>query len=210
MRTLQALVAADPVVAVLRAATTERFPAAVDVLAEAGLPAVEVTLSTSGALECIASLRARYGVNLAIGAGTIRGSEDAATAIAAGAQFVVSQVMHGAVAEVARAAGVSYIPGALTPNEILTAWELGVEAVKVSPVGPLGGPRYIRELHGPMPDVPLVPTGGVEIADVPEYFAAGAAVVGVSARLMQDALTAGGDLTVLGARAEQLMHLVAE
>ena len=210
MGTLRALVAQTPVVAVLRAASAERFPAAVRVLAEAGLPAVEVTLSTSGALECIASLRARYGANLAIGAGTIRGPEDATAAIAAGAQFVVSQVTHSAVAEVARAAGVSYVPGALTPNEILTAWELGVEAVKVSPVGPLGGPRYIRELHGPMPDVPLVPTGGVEIADVPEYFAAGATVVGVSTRLMQDALTADGDLTALGARAEQLMTLVPE
>ena len=209
MHTLRALVAQQPVVAVLRAATTEQFPAAVDVLAEAGLPAVEVTLSSSGAIECIAALRARYGTHLAVGAGTIRGPEDATAAIAAGAQFVVSQVTHRSVADVARAAGVSYVPGALTPNEILTAWELGVEAVKVSPVGPLGGPSYIRELHGPMPDVPLIPTGGVEIAEVPAYFAAGAAVVGVSARLMQDALTENGDLTALGVRAEHLMDLVS-
>lgn len=208
MHTLRALVGERPVVAVLRAATTEQFPAAADVLAEAGMPAVEVTLSSSGALDCIAALRARYGTNLAVGAGTIRGPEDATAAIAAGAQFVVSQVTHSAVAEVARAAGVTYVPGALTPNEVLAAWELGVEAVKVSPVGPLGGPSYIRELHGPMPDVPLIPTGGVEIADVPAYFGAGAAVVGVSARLMRDALTEGGDLTALGARAEQLMSLV--
>ena len=208
MPTLRELVAEKPVVAVLRAATTERFAAAADVLAEAGLPAVEVTLSTAGAFECIAALRARYGSDLAVGAGTIRGPEDATAAIAAGAQFVVSQVTHSSVAEVARTAQVSYVPGALTPNEIVTAWELGVEAVKVSPVGPLGGPSYIRELHGPMPDVPLVPTGGVEIADVPEYFAAGATVVGVSARLVQDALAHGGDLAALGARAEQLMNLV--
>lgn len=209
MHTLRALVAGKPVVAVLRAASTEQFPAAVNILAAAGLPAVEVTLSTSGALECIAALRARYGATLAVGAGTVRGPEDAAAAIDAGAQFVVSQVTHRTVAEVARAAGVSYVPGALTPNEIVTAWELGVEAVKVSPVGPLGGPSYIRELHGPMPDVALVPTGGVEIADVPEYFAAGATVVGVSARLMQDALTEGGDLTALRGRAEQLMSLLS-
>ncbi|HLR94520.1 MAG TPA: bifunctional 4-hydroxy-2-oxoglutarate aldolase/2-dehydro-3-deoxy-phosphogluconate aldolase [Jiangellaceae bacterium] len=208
MQTLQSLVAGRPVVAVLRAPTAEHFAAAVDVLAEAGLPAVEVTLSTAGALDCIAELQARHGASLAVGAGTVRDGRDAQAAIEAGAQFVVSQVTDRAVAGLARAAGVPYVPGALTPNEILAAWALEVEAVKVSPVGPLGGPAYIRELHGPMPEVALMPTGGVEIDDVPGYFAAGATFVGASARLMREALAEGGDLTALGQRAEQLMNLV--
>ena len=208
MRTLQSLVAGKPVVAVLRAATVEQFGAAVDVLAEAGLPAVEVTLSTAGALECIAALRARYGSSLAVGAGTIRSANDARAAISAGAQFVVSQVTDAEVAAEARAAEVPYVPGAMTPNEITRAWALEVEAVKVSPVGPLGGLAYVRELHGPMPDVPLMPTGGVELDDVPDYFTAGAALIGASARLVRDALVPGGDLTALGARAERLMTLV--
>ncbi len=208
MQTLQALVAGRPVVAVLRAATTEHFASAVAVLAEAGLPAVEVTLSTQGALDCIAELRAHYGASLAIGAGTIRHRHEAQAAIEAGAQFVVSQVTDAGVAEHAHAAKISYVPGALTPNEILAAWALDVEAVKVSPVGPLGGPAYIRELHGPMPDVPLMPTGGVEIDDVPAYFAAGATFVGASARLVRDALAEGGDLVALGQRAEHLMSMV--
>lgn len=208
MQTLQALVAGRPVVAVLRAPSADRFAAAVDVLAEAGLPAVEVTLSTAGALECIADLRARHGQSLAIGAGTIRSPQDARAALDAGAQFVVSQVTDAGVATAVREAGVPYVPGALTPNEVIAAWSLQVEAVKISPVGPLGGPAYIRELHGPMPDVPLMPTGGVELDDVPAYFAAGATLVGASARLVRDALLAGGDLAALGARAEHLMTLV--
>jgi len=210
MRNLQALLGDQPVVVVLRASTAERFPAAVDVLVDAGFRTVEVTLTTAGALSSIAGLRARHGAQLTIGAGSIRTPGDAQAAIEAGARFVVGQVTNREVAQVARTARVSYVPGALTPNEILSAWSLGVDAVKVSPVGPLGGASYIRELHGPLPDVPLFPTGGVEPDHVLEYLSAGAEIVGLSARLIQDALGPSGDLSALGQRSERVVQLLEQ
>ena len=104
---------------------------------------------------------------------------------------------------------IAFIPGALTPTEVVTAWNAGVPAVKVSPIGPLGGVSYLRELRGPLPDVALMPTGGVTLEAAAHYLDAGAIAVGVSGALLADALL-GGDLTALSARAEQLMSSVSK
>ena len=103
--------------------------------------------------------------------------------------------------------GLSYVPGALTPTEIVSAWNTGVPAVKVSPIGPLGGVDYLRELRGPLPDVALMPTGGVTLEDAAEYLALGAVAVGVSGALFADALL-GGDLAALRQRADRLVSSV--
>lgn len=196
-----------PVVAVLRAAGAERFAEVSGVLAAAGFGAVEFTLTTPGAVEAIAAARAGLPA-LIVGAGTVRTIEQVHQAIDAGAAFLVSQVTSPALVEAAAQRGVPFIPGALTPNEIVAAWGLGVQAVKVSPVGPVGGIDYITELVGPLPDIPLMPTGLVRVHEAGDYLAAGAAIVGISRDLTRDALLPGGDLDGLAERAARVIRSV--
>ena len=126
----------------------------------------------------------------------------------AGAQFAVSQIFRPELVATARAEQIPFIPGALTPTEVVTAWTAGVPAVKVSPIGPVGGVSYLNELRGPLPDVAMMPTGGVTLENAAHYLAAGAVAVGVSGALLADSLL-GGDLTGLSARGEQLMASVS-
>ena len=197
----------ERVIAVLRAPDAARFVAVTSVLADAGLVKLEFTLTSAGALEAITAVK-RAMPHLAIGCGTARTSDDIRRAADAGADFVVSQYFDPALGDAALAAAIDYVPGALTPGEIARA-AVDAELVKVSPIGPVGGVAYLRELVGPLPDIPLFPTGGVRPDELGAYFDAGAAFVGVSALLLQDALT-GGDLDALGARAREALSALAD
>lgn len=192
----------ERVIAVLRAPTAQAFVEVADVLADAGLTRLEFTLTSAGALDAI-TVAKRAMPQLTVGCGTVRTGGDIRRAAAAGADFVVSQYFDPALVEAARSAGIDYVPGALTPGEIARA-AADAELVKVSPIGPVGGVAYLRELVGPLPDIPLFPTGGVRPDELGAYFDAGAAFVGVSALLFQDALT-GGDLGALGARTREAL-----
>lgn len=197
-----------PVVAVLRAIAPDRLVEVSELLVDAGIPAVELTLTTPGALEAIAALRASLGDAATIGAGTVRTVAQLEAAADAGAQFAVSQVTSLPVMAAARRRGLTFVPGALTPNEIVAAWDHGVELVKISPVGPVGGLAYVQELVGPLPDVSLFPTGGVTLEAAGSYLDAGAAVVGLSRHLLLDALEPAGDLTALRERVRVLIASV--
>lgn len=197
---------AGGVVAILRGRRAEHLDAVLDVLVEAGLRSLEITLNTPGALEAIRRAVGRYGRRARVGAGTVRTVADVEDSVAVGAQFLVSPHTDPALGLRARDLGVAYLPGALTPTEIVAAWNLGVTAVKLFPAG-LGGPRYLRDLRGPLPDVRIVATGGVSADNVAEWFAAGAVAVGVGGSLIGDALD-GGDLAGLAARAADLMRAV--
>ena len=199
---------ARPVVAVLRAPDADRFIEVSSVLIEAGFPAVEFTFTTAGVIEALRRARDQLPADVLVGAGTVRTVEQAHRAIDAGASFLVSQVTDTAVIEAAHSRGVPFLPGALTPNEIVRAWDHGVQAVKVSPAGPVGGVAYLAELVGPLPDIPLMPTGRVRIDEAGDYLAAGAAFVGVSRDLTRDALLPGGDLTGLAERAARTVRSV--
>ena len=143
-----------------------------------------------------------------VGIGTVRTVDHLRAAGDAGAEFTVSQIFLPELAAAAREQQIAFIPGALTPTEVVTAWNAGVPAVKVSPIGPLGGVNYLRELRGPLPDVALMPTGGITLDAAAHYLDAGAVAVGVSGALLGDVLL-GGDLAALSARAEQLMSSVS-
>ena len=175
---------------------------AVNVLFDAGVRLVEVSLTGPGALEAIAAIRAPAGCWL--GAGTVRTAADAAAAIAAGATFAVSPALTGSVAACV-AAGLPILAGAFTPTEVETALSLGVEAVKLFPAS-VGGPAYLSALRQPFPDVPFVPVGGVGVAEAEAYLAAGAIAVGVGSPLLGDAV-AGGDLSALAERASMFVKL---
>ncbi|MDR6906380.1 2-dehydro-3-deoxyphosphogluconate aldolase/(4S)-4-hydroxy-2-oxoglutarate aldolase [Agromyces sp. 3263] len=187
----------EHVIAVLRAPSARRFAEVASVLADAGLSRLEFTLTSDGTLDAITAAKGAL-PHLAVGCGTARTPADVRRATDAGADFVVSQYHDPALTEAARCTGIEYIPGALTPGEIARA-ALDADLVKVSPIGPVGGVSYLRELVGPLPDIPLFPTGGVRPDELGAYFDAGAAYVGVSALLLQDALV-GGDLRALEER----------
>jgi 2-dehydro-3-deoxyphosphogluconate aldolase/(4S)-4-hydroxy-2-oxoglutarate aldolase len=206
MMQLRAAMNGRPVVAVLRAPDADRFVAASTVMVEAGIPAVEFTLTSAGAFDALRQARKVLPPEVLIGAGTVRTVEQVRQAVDAGASFLVSQVTDPDVIEAAHALGVPFIPGALTPNEIVRAWQYGVQAVKVSPIGPVGGVSYLAELVGPLPEIPLVPTGRVLIEETGAYLAAGAAIVGVSRDLVRDALLPDGDLIALAERAVRTIH----
>lgn len=195
------------VVAIFRAPTADHFVAASEVLWAAGLRCFEYTLTTEGALDALVALRTRLPEAL-VGVGTVRTPEHIRAAGEAGAQFAVSQIFSPELVAAARNVQVPFIPGALTPTEVVTAWSAGVPAVKVSPIGPLGGVSYLKELRGPLPDVAMMPTGGVTLATAAQYLEAGAVAVGVSGALLGSALL-DGDLTCLPGRAQQLMSSVS-
>jgi len=181
-----------------------------EVLIAAGLRVAEITLTVPNAIDAIARLARRTGEQRAlIGAGTVTTADAARDAIRAGAEFIVSPCLIPEVIDVATAEHVPVIPGALTPTEILQAFRAGGDLVKVFPAGSLGGPAYIKALRGPFPDLPLVPTGGVDLDNVADFMRAGATAVGVGSELISRDALARGDYDEIGRRAEQFVRAVA-
>lgn len=195
--------AAVPVVAILRAADAGRFLQVGRVLYEAGVRAVEVTLTSAGALEAFGRLREELPGDALLGVGTVRSVADAEAAVGAGAAYLIAPDFRPEVVAWAVERGVPAVPGALTPTEIAAAWAAGATAVKVFPVSAAGGPAYLKAVRAPLPEVPLVPTGGVGLGDIGAYLAAGAAAVGIGAPLLGDAGDPGGDLGALAGRARR-------
>ncbi|MCW2740995.1 MAG: hypothetical protein JWR45_1417 [Blastococcus sp.] len=196
-------------VAILRGRSGERLSAACDRLLEAGVRCLEITLNTPGALTVAGRLAGDAAPGVEVGVGTVRRPEEVDAAADAGATFVVAPNMSPAVGERAAERGLGWFPGALTPTEIATAWDLGATAVKVFPAGSAGGPRYLREVRAPLDDILLVPTGGVSVEDVPGYLQAGAVAVGMGGPLIGRALEDDEDLLRLGDRARAALAAVA-
>ncbi len=204
---LEAL-APTPLIAILRAPDADAFGPVTETLYKAGFRCVEFTLTTSGAIDAMKEVLASMPDDLIVGIGTVRTQDQVDQAIDAGAAFLVSQVFRRPLVDAAAARGVPFFPGALTPTEILDAWESGVPAVKVSPIGPVGGLAYFDNLRGPLPDILMMPTGGVELDEVSAYLDKGAVAVGLSGSLIVDALLPGGDLAALAERAERAMTAI--
>ncbi len=197
------------VVPILRGKSTGRHLAAViDTLVDNGIRCLEITTNTPGAFDAVRDARSRHGDAIELGIGTVLSVDDVAAAQQAGAQFIVSPHTDPLLASAATAQGLGYYPGAFTPTEVLAAWELGATAVKVFPAS-VAGPRYLKELRGPIDHVPLLPTGGVTLESVPDYLAAGAIAVGMGGPLIGDALDTG-DLDALAVRTRRVLAVVAE
>jgi 2-dehydro-3-deoxyphosphogluconate aldolase / (4S)-4-hydroxy-2-oxoglutarate aldolase len=195
-------------VAVLRAPASRYFRAAAEVLLDAGITAIEVTLTTPNALDALAHLVREFADAAAIGAGSVLTREEATRSIAAGAGFLVSPTLQADVAEVGRASGVPYYPGALTPTELRAAVELGAPMVKLFPASAMG-PEYLRSVRAPLPGLSVMPTGGIELDSVGDWLRAGADAVGLGGPLLGDALV-GGDLDALRGRARWLATHIDE
>jgi len=167
---------------------------------EAGVRSLELTLTTKGALGVVERLAARVPAEVEVGVGTVLTAADVDRSVAAGARFVVSPSVDPEVIAAALRHRIASFPGAFTPTEMTAAWKAGASAVKLFPAGRLG-PGFLKDVRAPLPDIPVVPTGGVDIASIGAWLAAGAVAVGMGSPLIGDALAPGGDLGALAERA---------
>jgi 2-dehydro-3-deoxyphosphogluconate aldolase/(4S)-4-hydroxy-2-oxoglutarate aldolase len=192
------------VVAVVRGPDAESAMAGITAAVAGGLRAIEVTYTTPGAAGVVARLRRDFGDDVLVGAGTVTTPEQAAESAEADAEFLVSPGTTESVASAMRKTGLPFALGALTPSEVMRAVELGADVVKLFPSS-LGGPSYLKLLREPLPDVRLMPTGGVRAADLRAWLDAGAFCVGAGGALMSADLLARGELDEITRRARAFM-----
>jgi 2-dehydro-3-deoxyphosphogluconate aldolase/(4S)-4-hydroxy-2-oxoglutarate aldolase len=197
----------EGIVAVIRLEQAAVLPRVVEALAAGGVRAIEVTMTVPGAIESIRQLAARASDDLLLGAGTVLDPETARRTIDAGARFVVSPVSRPSLIEACHAAGVPALPGCYSPTEILNAWDAGADIVKVFPAGGLG-PAFFKDVRAPLPQVKLMPTGGVSIDNAGEWIRAGAVAVGVGSALVDPRLVAAGDFAAITERAARIVERV--
>jgi 2-dehydro-3-deoxyphosphogluconate aldolase / (4S)-4-hydroxy-2-oxoglutarate aldolase len=198
------------IIPVIRAPSADAAIAVVEALAQAGLAVAEITMTVPNAIDAIASVSKRFGNKVLVGAGTVTDADTARRAVDAGAEFVVSPCLVPEVIDAARRADVAMLPGALTPTEVLAAFRLGGDMVKVFPAQSVGGASYLRALRGPFPDIPLVPTGGVTLGNLREMFGAGAAAVGVGTELISKDALVRRDYAAISALAAQFLAAARE
>jgi 2-dehydro-3-deoxyphosphogluconate aldolase/(4S)-4-hydroxy-2-oxoglutarate aldolase len=167
------------IVPVVRASSPAEARMAAEAVCEGGIPIVEITMTVPGAVEVIRELAKNSASNVLIGAGTVLNTEAARRCLDAGAQFLVSPGLNLQTVELAVREGKLIMAGALPPTEVMAAWEAGADFVKIFPCGQVGGAKYIKALKGPFPQVPLVPTGGVNLTNAAEFIEAGVAALGV-------------------------------
>lgn len=181
----------------IRAASASEAIELAEPIKEGGASFLEITMTVPSAIEVLRELSEKYKDDLIMGAGTVLDPETARAAILAGAQFIVSPSLNFDLISLARRYSVIVIPGAMTPTEILAAWDAGADLVKVFPAGPLGGPEYIKAIRGPFPQILLMPSGGVNIDNVGDFIRAGSAVV-----------AAGGDVVDKKAAQKKEFHVI--
>jgi 2-dehydro-3-deoxyphosphogluconate aldolase/(4S)-4-hydroxy-2-oxoglutarate aldolase len=195
------------IVAILRTKSSEQLIDVVGALVEVGLICIEVTMTTPGALDVVRQASAKFGDRCVFGAGTILDSETARVAILAGARFIVAPTLDIATIRTCRRYGVAAMPGTFTPTEMLRAYEAGADLIKVFPAGPLG-PGFFRDVRGPLPQLKLVPTGGVTPENAAEFIRAGAAALGMGSALVSPALVEKRDFTTIAQRAADLLATI--
>ena len=177
---------------------------AIDALREGGISVIEITMTVPRAVALIERVSMQYGKDLLVGAGTVLDPEIAGACIAVGAEFVVSPALNLETIACCRSHDVVVMPGALTPTEVVHAWTAGADFVKVFPAGAVGGPSYLRALKAPLPQVELVPTGGVSLKTAADFIKAGAAALGVGANLVS------GEHSSITERAKQFLDIVRQ
>ena len=173
------------IIPVIRVSSEREAHIAAEAVCKGGIPLIEITMTCPGAINVIRHLTKTGDSEILIGAGTVLNAEDARRCLDAGAQFLVSPGFNRATVEFAVRESKLIMAGALTPTEIIEAWSAGSDLVKVFPCGQVGGAKYIKALKGPLPQIPLVPTGGVNLSTAAEFIEAGAAALGIGGELIQ-------------------------
>jgi 2-dehydro-3-deoxyphosphogluconate aldolase/(4S)-4-hydroxy-2-oxoglutarate aldolase len=172
------------IVPVVRASSPERAIDAARAVCAGGIPIVELTMTVPGAIDVIRELKRSMDGSVLIGAGTVVDAKTAAKCLQAGAEFLVSPGFDRGTVRFARREGVLIMAGALTPTEVIAAWNAGADFAKIFPCGNVGGPSYIRALKAALPQIPMVPTGGVNMATAAQYLQAGACALGIGGELV--------------------------
>jgi 2-dehydro-3-deoxyphosphogluconate aldolase / (4S)-4-hydroxy-2-oxoglutarate aldolase len=173
----------EKMIAIIRGSEPSDALAIAKALYKGGVRAIEITLNSPGALSSIEKVRSTLGDDLAVGAGTVLDPESARSALLAGAQFILSPSLNRDTIKMTKRYGAVSIPGAFTPTEILEAYESGGDIIKVFPASSLG-PGFVKDIHGPLPQIPLLPTGGIDLTNIAEYIEKGAAGVGLGSSLV--------------------------
>jgi len=196
------------IVPVVRAASKRDALLAAEAVSEGGIPVVEITMTVPGAIDVIRELAKSNSAGVLIGAGTVLDAESAKKCRDAGAEFLVSPALNLETIEFATTEGMLMMAGALTPTEIVKAWKAGSDFVKVFPCGQVGGAKYIKALKGPLPQIPLVPTGGVNLNTAAEFLEAGAEALGVGSELVQSEALRAGKREVIVETARKFVEIV--
>lgn len=197
------------IVAIIRATSGEQLVNVARALYEGGIEVIEVTFTVPNVLEILAAVRKDLGKKILLGAGTVLDPETCRAALLAGAEFIVSPSLNLDVIKLCKRYGKMVMPGAFTPTEIVTAWEAGADIVKLFPADCVG-PNYLKALRGPLPQVRILPTGGVDLKTLPDFFKAGACAVGLGSQLVEKAAVESGNMTRIRELAEQYVALVKQ
>jgi 2-dehydro-3-deoxyphosphogluconate aldolase/(4S)-4-hydroxy-2-oxoglutarate aldolase len=195
------------VIAIIRAQSSDQLIAAAEAIRQGGVRVIEVTMTTPGALDVIVQATRRFGDDVLFGAGSVLDGETARAAILAGAGFIVSPTLKLDLIALAHRYSVPVLPGCYTPTEMLTAWEAGADMVKLFPAS-VGGPDLIKALLAPLPQLEIVPVGGVDLNTAADFIRKGAAALGVGSSLINQKLLDTGDMAELTRRAERFIAAV--
>jgi 2-dehydro-3-deoxyphosphogluconate aldolase/(4S)-4-hydroxy-2-oxoglutarate aldolase len=195
-------------VPVVRAQSADEAVQAIDAILEGGVDVLEVTMTVPDAVPLIEKIARRFGDSAVIGAGTVIDAETARACILAGAQFIVAPTTSVETIACCRRYSVPVLPGALTPTEVLAAWQAGADMVKVFPCSAVGGASYIKALKAPLPQVELVPTGGVNLETAADFIKAGASALGLGSDLVDVKALREGRASVISDRAKKLVGIV--
>ena len=201
---------ATGLIPVVRAESADLAMRAVEAIKAGGVDVLEVTMTVPGAIDVIAKLAATFGAEVVIGAGTVLDPDTANKCVQAGAQFIVSPALNEETIAFCRRNDVGVFLGALTPTEVVRAWNAGADAVKVFPAGAVGGASYLKALKAPLPQIELVPTGGVSLKTAADFIKAGAMALGVGSDLVDTKALREGRDEVIAERARQFLEIVRE
>ena len=197
------------IVPVVRTSSAEGAIKSVDAIYRGGIRAAEITMTVPGAIRALEKVADQFGDKLVLGAGTVLDPETARACMLAGAEFFVTPSLKVSTIEVAKRYSKVICPGALTPTEVVTAWEAGADIVKIFPCGNVGGAKYIKALKGPFPQIEMIPTGGVNLENAGEFLKAGACAVAVGAELVDAKSVKEGRFDVIEERARQYLAAIA-
>ncbi len=198
------------IVPIIRCETAEMALGAARAVVQGGLGVLEVTMTVPGALGILEKLADEFGDHLLLGAGTVLDPETARACMLAGCEFIVTPGLNVKTVEICKRYSKIVLAGVLTPTEVLSAWEAGVDMVKIFPVHSMGGPDYIRALKAPLPQVRMCPTGGVNIDNIADFFAAGASAVAVGSSLMKTKAMREGRFEVIETAAKAFLLAVQQ
>lgn len=196
------------VVPVVRTSSAESAIRSIEAIHKGGIRAAEITMTVPGAIRALEKIADQFGDSILLGAGTVLDPETARICMLAGAQFFVTPAVNLATIEIAQRYSKPIMVGALTPTEVLTAWQAGADVVKVFPASAVGGAKYIKALKGPFPQIEMIPTGGVNLETTADFLKAGACAVAVGSELVDAQTIVNGQYVVFEERARQYLEIV--